>query len=197
VPIFLAAEGPRSTTLAGRVADGVFLGTGLTAAALDTAAWWLSAGSADRDAGLGQLEVWHMARLGIADERGAAIHALRPALASIAHHGLSSSLERKGVPGRLVPALEELRRRYDTRHHVEPGESPNARLVDELGLTDYLVDRFAVVGTPDDCARKVIALRDAGVANILFTITDADPAGTLRRWQAQVAPRLEALAGPG
>jgi 5,10-methylenetetrahydromethanopterin reductase len=194
VPILMAAEGPRSTTLAARVADGIFLGVGLTPETLATADRWIQAGLAQRSDELGELEIWHMARMTIDNDHDTAVHRLLRALASIAHHGLSNKLAEKAVPEHLIPLLDRLGREYQTSHHVEPGENPNSRLVEELGLTDYLVERFAIVGTPDECAARVLELADLGVRRILVTVTDDDPAQTIRAWHTEVTPRIQSLA---
>jgi hypothetical protein len=57
---------------------------------------------------------------------------------------------------------------YVFSEHEQLGETRNAALSDELRLTDFLADRFAVAGTPDECLEKVRIIQDAGVDNLLI-----------------------------
>jgi alkanesulfonate monooxygenase SsuD/methylene tetrahydromethanopterin reductase-like flavin-dependent oxidoreductase (luciferase family) len=47
-------------------------------------------------------------------------------------------------------------------------DSPNANLVRELGLDEFLAERFAIVGTPAECRDQATALEAAGVNRIVF-----------------------------
>ena len=62
-----------------------------------------------------------------------------------------------------------------SRKHEAVGETRNAALSDELGLTDFLADRFAVVGTTGDCLAKVRTIADAGVDALLITAIGPQP----------------------
>ena len=44
---------------------------------------------------------------------------------------------------------------YVPAEHEQVGDTRNAAISDEFGVTDYLADRFAVVGTPEECRAKV------------------------------------------
>jgi len=81
VPIYLAAEGPRTLELAGRVADGVIVGLGLTpeVIALSLAAIERGARAAGRT--LADVDVWWFAKTNLADSRTAAIDHIKMALA--------------------------------------------------------------------------------------------------------------------
>ena len=91
-----------------------------------------------------------------------------------------------GVPVEHRAALQELRRRYSTR----PG-APDAALVTELGLFDYLAGRLAICGTPDECLAQVRAARAAGVRRLMFSVSLAvDPVATVRLFGEKVLPAL-------
>lgn len=77
--------------------------------------------------------------------------------------------------------------RYDPTQHVV-WDGPNAWLLDELDLTDYLATRFGVVGTPEECRSQVDAMASAGVDRIIAPAVDRDPDGLLARFASAVIP---------
>jgi alkanesulfonate monooxygenase SsuD/methylene tetrahydromethanopterin reductase-like flavin-dependent oxidoreductase (luciferase family) len=96
----------------------------------------------------------------------------------------SSDLAERGVPEHLQPAIRELRRRYSTR----PGAA-DAALVSELGLFDYLADRFAIFGTPEDCRAQLLRAQKAGLQRVMFTVSLAsDPLATVELFGREVLP---------
>src|SRR5258708_38593237 len=73
-------------------------------------------------------------------------------------------LETRGVPEPLREPLLELRRRYSTR----PGEA-DIRLVQELGLFDYLSQRPSICGNPDECLEQSHAPKAAGAQRLMVS----------------------------
>jgi len=59
--------------------------------------------------------------------------------------------------------------------------------LEELGLVDYLADRFAIAGTPADCVKKLERAIDAGARQFWMSI-HFDEARLLRDWAEQVMP---------
>ena len=75
------------------------------------------------------------------------------------------------VPAELHETLDEFRRRYDpegAEGYQPTRDGPNALLVHELGLDDFLASRFAIVGTPGECRQQAKALAATGVRRIVF-----------------------------
>ena len=105
----------------------------------------------------------------MADTRERAVAEIKMALAASANHAFRVTLEGKHVPPRHQAAIRELQRRYAFHQHEYLGTTVNAALSDELGLTDYLAERFAIVGTPEECAVKIDGLRRKGIDQILLT----------------------------
>ena len=60
------------------------------------------------------------------------------------------------------------------------GDSDNARLIDELGLTDYLRRRFAICGSPDTFLSSIAAAQEAGALNLWFAVRAPDKDRFLR-----------------
>ena len=78
--------------------------------------------------------------------------------------------------------------RYQPAAHEQLGRNPNADLIDQAGLTDYLADRFALVGTVDEVAGQLRSIVAAGVSNVLVTGFVADKAALIQRLGREVLP---------
>src|SRR6516225_6243056 len=95
-------------------------------------------------------------------------------------------LETRGVPEPLRAPLLELRRRYSTR----PGEA-DIRLVQELGLFDYLSQRLSICGNPQDCLAQALAAEAAGAERLMLTVSLAcDPVRTVELFGEHVLAKL-------
>src|SRR5258707_1042649 len=98
VPIYLAAEGPRTLELAGRVADGVIVGLGLTPEVVRLSLAAIERGARPAGRTLDDVDVWWFAKTSLADRREQAIAPIKMALAASANHAFRFTLEGKGVP---------------------------------------------------------------------------------------------------
>jgi 5,10-methylenetetrahydromethanopterin reductase len=169
VPLWISAEGPKTLELAGELCDGVIVGTGLTPEVVDDSLACLERGASKAGRRLSDLDVWWFAKANVADTRERAIAEIKMALAASANHAFRVTLEGKHVPAQHHAAIRALQQRYAFHQHEYVGTTLNAALSDELGLTDYLAERFAVVGTPEDCAATIEQLRRKGISQILLT----------------------------
>lgn len=188
VPVYLAAEGPRTLELAGRVADGVIVGLGLTPEVIQLSLAAIERGARAVGRALTDLDVWWFAKTNVADTRAGAVEPIKMALAASANHAFRFTLENKGVPPDLRERIRGLQRDYDSHHHELVGAG-NAALTDRWGLTDYLADRFAIAGTPDDCVAQLQRAMAAGAHQFVVTAFVPDPRMFMRRWMLEVAPR--------
>ncbi|HKW94378.1 MAG TPA: LLM class flavin-dependent oxidoreductase [Methylomirabilota bacterium] len=186
VPIYLAAEGPRTLELAGRVADGVIVGLGLTPEVIRLSLAAIERGARAAGRTLADVDVWWFAKTSLADRRDAAIEPIKMALAASANHAFRFTLEGKDVPPDLHEKIRALQREYHAHHHEIPG-APNASLPDRWGLTEFLVDRFAIAGTPADCAAQISRAMAAGARQFMITGFVPDPRAFVRRWAREVA----------
>jgi alkanesulfonate monooxygenase SsuD/methylene tetrahydromethanopterin reductase-like flavin-dependent oxidoreductase (luciferase family) len=91
------------------------------------------------------------------------------------------------VPPELLPKMATLAERYVFGEHARPG-SANCRLITELGLVDYLADRFAIVGTPADCVKKLERTIEAGARQFWMSIHFDDKFRLIRDFAEQVIP---------
>jgi len=186
VPIYLAAEGPRTLELAGRVADGVIVGLGLTPEVIRLSLTAIERGARAAGRTLADVDVWWFAKTSLADRRDAAIEPIKMALAASANHAFRFTLEGKGVPADLHEKIRALQREYNAHHHEIPGAA-NASLPDRFGLTEFLVDRFGIAGTPADCVAQISRAMAAGARQFIITGFVPDPRVFMHRWAKEVA----------
>jgi len=125
----------------------------------------------------------------VAETRPEAIAPITMALAASANHAFRFTLEGKGVPPDLHERIRALQREYNAHHHELPGAA-NASLPDRWGLTEFLVDRFAIAGTPGDCIAQIQRAMAAGARQFIITGFVPDPSAFMRRWAREVAGRL-------
>ncbi len=186
-PVFMAASGPHTLRAAGRTADGAFVNFGLLEENLRASEGRVRDGAAKAGRDPDAVELWQIAGLDCTEDGAAARRKIGAILAFMAGgYILAGDLAERGVPAELHGAVAELRRRYSTR----PGEA-DARLVDELGLFDYLSRRFAIYGTPEECAAQLARAAAAGLRRVMFTVSvAADPLRTVELFGATVLPRF-------
>jgi alkanesulfonate monooxygenase SsuD/methylene tetrahydromethanopterin reductase-like flavin-dependent oxidoreductase (luciferase family) len=61
--------------------------------------------------------------------------------------------------------------------------------MDDPELLAYMAERFAVVGTADECVEQLQAIRAAGIHQFLFTGFVDDRAGLIKTLGQSVFPR--------
>jgi 5,10-methylenetetrahydromethanopterin reductase len=164
VPLYMVSEGPRMLRMAGEIADGVFVGSGLTPEVVRDTLDTIHAGARDAGRDPADLDVWWDTRSGIALTHEDALYRAKESLASVGNHAFRAGFEGKHVPEELHSKLRVYQQRFD---YSEKGTSAqNGPLMDELGLTDYFVERFGVVGTPDEVVRRLHELERLGVNQV-------------------------------
>ncbi|KIF69844.1 hypothetical protein HY68_16680 [Streptomyces sp. AcH 505] len=164
VPLYLVAEGPRMLRMAGEIADGVFVGSGLTPEVVRETLDTIHAGARSAGRDPAELDIWWDTRSGIALTHEDALYRAKESLASVGNHAFRAGFEGKHVPAELYPQLRLYQQRFD---YSEKGTSAqNGPLMDELGLTEYFTERFGVVGTPEEVVRRLRELQAMGVTQI-------------------------------
>ena len=186
-PVFLAASHPRPLQAAGRTADGAFANFGLAADNIRASEAEIVAGAKAAGRAPGEVEIWQIAALDCHEDRDVARGKVGAMLAFLAGYVIGEkNLEARGVPEPLREPLLELRRRYSTR----PGEA-DIKLVQELGLFDYLSRRLSICGNPRDCLEQALAAKAAGAKRLMLTVSLAsDPVRTVELFGEHVLPKL-------
>ncbi|HXJ78110.1 MAG TPA: LLM class flavin-dependent oxidoreductase [Candidatus Methylomirabilis sp.] len=188
VPIWLAAAKPKTLRLAGEIADVVVMGCGFLPESIRASMAYVEEGARAAGRTLDDVEMWVFGPANVADTRDAAVAPLRSAAAATGHFSFGRGLERAGVPPDLVPSVERLSREYRAQHHQGGAGSFNERLVETLGLSDYLTRRFALAGTAEECIEQARAVAATGVRGLMLTIVTPDPRKTIRDLGERVMP---------
>ncbi len=174
IPICVTAEGPRMLRLAGQIGDQVLIGTGVTADIVEASLRELHAGAHEAGRNPDELEIWWAPRLSIAETTDKAVKNIMASIASSGNHALRSGFAGKQVPDRLKEKIRRFHHEYDyAQHGVKTGK--NAQLVEQLGLTEYFLERFAVAGAPADIVTRIRALSRLGLKNLWLSSPGDDP----------------------
>ena len=175
VPILLTLRA------AGELADGVILGGGIDQSSVATAMRNIEAGLERSGRSRADLEVWSFAKVGLAATREEALGPIKVSLAAAANHTFRHGFADKDVAVELIPRIEALREAYAYRDHDQP-DGRNDALTDRFGLTDWLTDRFAVAGSPEDCIATLDRLAASGVDGVLVAALFEDAAGFIEEF---------------
>ena len=186
VPLYIAAEGPRTIRLAGEVADGVTIGTGLTPEVVADSLTWLEEGARKSGRKLSDLDIWWLAKVNVREDGETAREEIRMALAASAHHAFRFTLEGRRIPKELRSAVETLKKEYAFHEHEMVDKQTNAELVDRLGLREYLLDRFAIAGSPAECRKKIEDMKATGVENLRIAAHVHDKPAFIRAWGREI-----------
>jgi 5,10-methylenetetrahydromethanopterin reductase len=189
VPVWLAAEGPRTQRLAGRIADGVILSNCLTRERMAAAYEHLAAGASEAGRRVEDLDVWYMCNLVFAPTEDAGIDAITSVLAGTANHVFRFTLEGKGVPDEMVEPLRGLMSEYQSRHHAQPGaENPNNALLAKYGLRDYLSRQGTIAGPPEHCVERIREVAALGADQLILSQFVSDKTTWIRTFAEHVRP---------
>ena len=187
VPIYLAASGPRTLRLAGQVADGAVIRTGLMPEIIRDSIEQVRVGALEAGRDPAEIDLWWWPDVNLGPSYAEAVEEIKTSLAMAGNHLTRFTSEGKHVPSELLPRLGTLAERYAFGEHARPG-SANCRLITELGLVDYLAERFAIVGTPAECVKKIERAIEAGARQFWMSIHFDDKFRLLRDFAEQVIP---------
>lgn len=166
VPIHLAASGPRNLRLAGEIADGVILLSGVSPATLAAATARVREGAtaAGRDSAV---PLTASAFCAVTDDLPTAARQLKPICASIAQNGGADFLALAGIRADVPAKVEGV---YPDLVHAEDWEAAvaiaSAWVSDEAAVR--FAEEFCLFGTADAIADRLSALHAAGVGEVLL-----------------------------
>jgi len=179
MPVWIAADYPKSLRLAGEIADGVVttVGMSLDLAEKKLATIRAAAEQAGRDPE--KVEIWGFSFISVRDSRAEANAEIGAALASDVGLRLKPAHMRAIIPPELLGAVEEMERRYDVHDHTVGGK--NAKLLEELGLVDFALGMTGVTGSVPEVADHLKRLESVGLSGVFAPMPAlSDPARTLR-----------------
>ncbi len=151
VPVWLAASGPKSLRMAGRVADGVFLRVGTNPANLRAAMDSISAGAIEAERDPADISIGLIVHTCRSQDR-AEIRAITRAMAAGFYEYAPALFSQAGFEWNGTPIHELKQQLWPDFHHA-------ADLVAAGGLVDFLDDdvaaSFSFFGTPADIAGQI------------------------------------------
>lgn len=191
VPIWVAAEGPRMMDLAGRIADGVIFGNGITEDVVRDNIARVHAGARAAGRDPSTIECWFFVKPYFAASEEQGWREVAWTLSASANHAFRHSMEGKFVPAHLQEGMRRMMAGYNSNEHNRVGHGANnARLVEENGLLEYLGRRFLVAGEPDLIRQRLRDLASWGATNMIFPAVYGDKIGYTRRLWSEVLQGL-------
>jgi alkanesulfonate monooxygenase SsuD/methylene tetrahydromethanopterin reductase-like flavin-dependent oxidoreductase (luciferase family) len=106
---------------------------------------------------------------------------VRSRMANRAHHNFRFTMET--VPEKEVAGVQKFMDGFDISKPIEERVDPGL-------VTDYLLERFTIAGTPQECIAKVKRLEDQGIRRILLTPPNAIYDEVMKAWGQRVIAKL-------
>jgi probable F420-dependent oxidoreductase len=182
LPVWVAAYGPKALHCAGRVADGVILQLA-DPFIIEWSLRYLREGAEEAGRDPADIKVMAAAPAYLSDDLAHARDQVRWFPALVSNHVVD--LVKRYHEGELPDALTEYiaaREGYDYTHHGRAG-SENAEFV-----TDEVVDRFCVIGGPEQVRARLAELRDLGVDQFnIYSMVD-DPRAVITGFGSEIIP---------
>lgn len=183
IPVMLGTWGTATARLAGEVADEIKVGGSANPAMVDYLRPHVQAGlrSANR----------HQGAVGICLGATSVVDADRSVARAVVRRHLALYLP---VVAPLDPTLDDPEWLARIQAHAAAGDLAAV----SANISDDILDRFALAGSPDDLIRQVDKLRAAGATRVEFgTPHGVDPAAAIRLLGERVLPGLRSSsAGP-
>lgn len=189
VPVEVAASGPRVIALAALHADRVMFALGADEARI---AWGVDLVRKTREkAGLDPAGIAFGAYVncGCNPNIAQARDLVRGALTTFARFSVMHGTPSGPLSGTDRAVLRDLRENYDMKAHTR-GDSRQAGV-----LTPDFIDRFAIVGTPEQCIARLRGLAALGLDKVALTgslrgVSQGDAATSMALLQSEVLPVL-------
>jgi 5,10-methylenetetrahydromethanopterin reductase len=177
VPIYISAEGPKTLRVAGRTCDGIILGTGFDKAVTDWARQRISEGTREEGRSLADVDIMPAGMIVVDDDGALARRRVRSRMANRAHHNFRFTMET--VPEGEAAGIKRFMDNFDISKPIEERIAPDF-------VTDYLLERFTIAGTPAECIAKVKRLEADGIKRILLTPPGAIYDQVMEKWGREV-----------
>ena len=181
VPIYISAEGPKTLRVAGRTCDGVILGTGFDKAVIDWARRRIAEGAEAEGRSLNEIDIMPAGMIVVDADGDLARRRVRSRMANRAHHNFRFTMET--VPEGEAAGVRRFMDNFDISKPIE-------ERVDPAFVTDYLLERFTIAGTPEECIAKVKRLQTDGIKRILLTPPNAVYDQVMEAWGKQVIAKF-------
>jgi len=117
----------------------------------------------------------------VVDDDGAlARRRVRARMANRAHHNFRFTMET--VPEGEAAGVKRFMDAFDISKPIEERIDPDY-------VTDYLLERFTIAGTPEECVARIKRLEAAGVRRLLLTPPNPIYDQVMTAWGERVIPQ--------
>ena len=159
--------------LGGRIGDGVIAGTGLLPEVIRDTVARVHAGAREAGRSPADVDIWFTTRSSLHEDRETAIENVKASVSSILNHSMRFGLDGKHLPDNLRANVQAYVDGYVLYDHVlHAGQNP--KRMDELGLTDYAITRFALAGNARDWISRIEELAEAGASKLWVSLRTSD-----------------------
>ena len=155
VPIYLAARGPKMLELAGEVADGCLLS--VPGDYVGSAIELVKKGAESMGRRLEDVQIANMSLFDPDSDKRKAIDLIKPRTTHMVADSPNIVYERSGIDLERVEAIRQAIRR---------GSREEALCL----ITDDIVEKMSIVGSVEECSRKIEEQFKAGLNQIIFNI---------------------------
>ena len=157
IPIVIAARGPRLLEVAGEVADGAIIATGVTEGGVEWARERIRAGERRAGRPEGSVELLHMTYISIDADAARARQAVKAGIlgAVSGSHPTYDFLRANGLE--VPPVLYT---------YLDSGARDPQRIL-EL-IPDDMVEKLAIAGSVEECTAQLQALIRTGIQHVLL-----------------------------
>ncbi len=195
VPLHMAATGPRNLRLAGEIADGVILLSGVAPAGLDRATGLVRAGVAASGRTAEQVALTVSAYCHVSDDVERDAVQLKPICAAIAQNGGREFLRSAGIDIQVPLHVPDV---YPDFVHAEDWSAAvriAGQWVSDADAVRF-ADAFCLFGTAEDIVARLLDARRHGATSVLLQHVGSydAPSQMMRDVAEQVLPALTAAA---
>ncbi len=187
VPLIVAASGPKSLQLAGRLADGVLFQVGADPGLVNYALDNIRRGCDTVGRNFNDIQLYMRIGVAVADDPAQARHAMR-GYAAVAANTIARTVPPEYLDQELRLNLARLKAHYRYRDHGR-----NDALHSDL-LTERIIAAVAVATTPNEAAARFQALTALGVHRFVWPAGMADPEPFLQTFAEHVMPLVKVTA---
>jgi len=197
VPIYVAAAGPRMLRMAGRLADGVIIGSGILPEVIEATLGHLREGAESVGRSVDDLDLWWLCGARIENSRAEAEERMLTLTAALINAHGQVTLGGKLIPEDILDEAQYLIDHYDFNAHIKhgphaAGSDTNAQLLRSLPrLREYASRRYVVGGTLDDCVEQIRAAGEAGARQFWWTVSFPDKMPFVKAFARDVMPALQ------
>lgn len=182
IPIYLAASGPKMLRASGEVAGGIIVCNGIHPKILEFNKKTIEEGAAQ--AGRDPKEIYLVSHGGasIAENRQEALDAVKPWVAHVIG-SYDPTIAR--LAGMSEEDIRRLRAAFDPAYHIDAATG-SWKLV-----TNEMVPKFAVAGTPEDIVREVKEIERFGFNQTSFLFSGSNKEQQIRLYKDHVLPQFK------